>query len=240
MAFNLLELVSSYFTPEFARQASNNLDENSSNISRALSAVIPVSLAGIVNKATSGEEWTGRIADMAKDASGHLTLPPNLTDLHDGEKGSAMMSDFFGNEKAGIISGISQYAGIKESSTAALMRLGLPAVMGILGKYALENNLTASGLTGFLSSQKDHIAEALPTELTSLAGLHSLGGISPTASGYQSSIPEIVEKPGGGPKWLLPLVAILLVIGLLVYLSRSCNQSEKNPVAPADSTETSD
>ena len=50
MSFNLMETVKNFFTSEFTNQASSALGEDSPGISKALSAIIPTGLAGILNK----------------------------------------------------------------------------------------------------------------------------------------------------------------------------------------------
>ena len=240
MALNFLETVKNYFTAEFVNQASNSLDESNHGISKALLAIIPSGLSGILSKATSGNEGANSIFNIAKDATGYLSPLPNLSNLHNDEKGSNIPSRIFGNNQSQVNSAISQYAGIKNSSVSALMTLAIPVIMGHLGKHAEQNNLSASGLSGFLSSQKDHIMQAMPAGLSSLAGILGLDSLGAAASSMVSDIkltaddimPTMADEPKRGAKWLLPLIIILIAIALLWYFSRSCNQTQstENPV----------
>ena len=242
MSFNLMDAVKNYFTNDFTRQASSSLGENSDGISKALSAIIPTGLAGILGKATSGTQGANDILSMAKNAVGSLTggasgLVQNTTN----ETGKNMASNLFGNNQSGIMGAISRFAGIKDSSVMSLMSMGLPAIMGLLGKHAEENNLSATGLSGYLSSQKDHIMNAMPSGLSSIAGMLGLGSAGAAASSIGSDVrsdvrsgvndtrrvaESVVEKPGGN-KWLLPLLAILAAIALIWYFSKGCN--DKTP-----------
>ncbi|MEO9144625.1 MAG: DUF937 domain-containing protein [Ginsengibacter sp.] len=249
MSFNLMETVKNYFTSDITNQASSLLGEDSSGISKALSAIIPTGLAGILSKATSGTEGANDILNMAKNAINSVTGNANLTSSDNTNQGSGILSNLFGNNQSGIIGAISKFAGIKESSSSSLMSMGLPAIMGILGKHAEESNLTASGLSGFLSSQKDHILNAMPAGLSSLTGMLGLGSLGSAASSMASHVKsdesstfhtnfntthEITDEPSGGAKWLLPLVIILAAIALLWYFSRSCNQTKPSPAAQVD------
>lgn len=243
MSFNLMEMVKNYFTDEFNNQASSKLGEDSSGISKALSAIIPTGLAGILNKATSGEQGANDILSMAKNAISNVSGNTNLSSEENINKGSGILSSLFGNSQSGIINAISNFAGIKDSSATSLMSMGLPAIMGLLGKHAEQNNLSASGLSGFLSSQKEHILNALPSGLSSITGLLGLGSLGATASAATSHIKtavshpvhEIEDKPSGGPNWLLPLIIILAALALLWYFSRSCNQTKPSTAANIDS-----
>ena len=237
MSFNLIETVKNYFTGEFTKQASSKLEESSSGIMKALKAVIPTCLAGILMKATSGDDGANTILEMAKNASSSNAGSPESTSP---EKGSSMFSELFGANTGMINSAISNFAGIKDSSANSLMSMGLPAIMGILGRHAEQNNLSASGLAGFLSSQKDHILHAMPAGLSSITGLLGLGSLvgatSVTANPIKEHAEAIINKPGGN-NWLWPLIIIVAAVLLLWYLSRSCNDTR--PTTAAISSDTS-
>lgn len=246
MPFNLLEMVKNFFTSEFASHASSVLGENTSGVSKALTAIIPTSLAGILNKATSSTEGANNVFDAARNSVQTVTGDTALTSNENIEKGSSLVSNLFGGNQSGILGSIAGYAGIKESSASSLMSMALPAIMGILGKHAEQNNLSASGLSGFLSSQKDHIMQALPSGLGSIGGMLGLGSIGASAAKVASNIkspdfktrPEeiktIAERPTA--KWLVPLIVILIIIALLWYFSRSCNETKPSTASNMDTT----
>lgn len=231
MSFNLMETVKSYFNDEFTNRASSTLGESSSGIVKALSAIIPTSLAGILMKATSGNDGANSVLNMAKNA---FTSNAGSPEMASTEKGSNMLSSLFGDKTSGISSAISQFSGIKDSSAGSLLSMGLPAIMGILGKHADQNNLSPSGLAGFLSSQKDQILHAMPAGLSSIIGLLGLGSIGAHAANVRDSIKDnaeaIIDKPKGN-NWLLPLIIILAAIALLWYFSRSCSQTRPSTAA---------
>lgn len=243
MAFNLIETVKNYFTSEFTNQASSSLGESSSGISKALTAIIPTGLAGILSKATSGTDGANSIFDMAKNAISSISGNTSLSSPENTQKGNSMISSLFGSNQSTIASAISNFAGIKDSSASSLMSMGLPAIMGLLGKHAEENNLSASGLSGFLSSQKDHIMNALPPGLSSVAGMVGLGSAgtaaASTASHLKSGVANTsqqVEEEAKGNNWLVPLILILIAVGLLWYFSRSCGQTRQSTAANTDTT----
>ncbi|MGN6531436.1 MAG: OmpA family protein [Ginsengibacter sp.] len=245
MSFNLMEMVKNYFTSDFTNQASSMLGENSAGISKALSAIIPGSLAGVLNKATSGTAGANEVFDTAKNSVSDVMGGSNLTSNTNIEKGNSILSKIFGASQTTITEAISGYAGIKDSSTSRLMAMGLPAIMGLLGRHAEQNNLSASGLAGFLSSQKDHILHAMPAGLTSMSGMLGLGSLESAASHLKSpnqntphtksaieDVKTISDRPTA--KWLVPLIVILIVIALLWYFSRSCNETRPSTATVTD------
>ena len=236
MATNFLETVKNYFTVAFSQQAATSLDESSAAISAALTAIIPTGLAAILRKATSGEEGANIVFNLSKDAASYLSPIPNLTDLHNEERGSDIPSIIFEKNESQVEKAISHYAGIRNSSTSALITLAMPEIMGLLGKQANENNLSPSGLAGFLFSQKDQISHAIPSPLSSVAsmlGFEALGSAAPSvAAGINpKDTSNVIEKPKKKVNWL-PLILILAVFALLIYFSRGCGQTKKTESPP--------
>ncbi|MEO5967881.1 MAG: OmpA family protein [Ferruginibacter sp.] len=249
MSFNLIEMVKGYFTNEFTNQAASSLGENSSGVSKALSAIIPAGLAGILQKVTSSSSGANDILSMAKGAIGNISggVPNVAVDsLHSDDNN--IVSNLFGSNKSGVVSAISRFAGLKDSSISSLLSMGLPAIMGILGKHADENNLTASGLSGLLTSQKDNIMQAMPSGLSSIGSLLGLGSMGAAASSMVSNVKtgisdtarstqNVVDKPKGN-KWLIPVIIIIVGLALLWFLSKGCNETKSNNAVITDTSTT--
>ncbi len=249
MSFNLIEMVKGYFTNEFTNQAASSLGENTSGVSKALSAIIPTGLAGILHKATSGSQGASDILSMAKGAIGNISggIPNVIADSQQNDHNN-IVSNLLGSNKSGVVSAIARFAGIKDSSISSLLSMGLPAIMGILGKHADENNLTASGLSGLLSSQKDHIMQAMPSGLSSIGSLLGLGSMGAAASSMVSNVKtglsgtahsaqNVVDKPRGN-KWLIPVLIIVIGLALLWFLSKGCNETKSDNAVMRDTTTT--
>ncbi|MHA4808722.1 OmpA family protein [Flavitalea flava] len=257
MSFNLVDTVKGLFTSDLISKAASSLGENEGAISKALSGLVPSLLGGLVSKATSGIEGAANILNMAKEAtsSGSIENPAGLLG---GGSGSGVLGGLsggldaikgiFGNKLGDITRVISNFSGIKESSASTLMSAAAPATLGVIGKYASENNLNASGLASMLSAQKDNILSALPSGLGSLSGLLGLGSIGaavssltgtarPSATTVSHAAREVEEKAGGGLKWLMPLLLAVLVIALVWYFARGCGNTS-NTVAVTDSAAT--
>lgn len=235
-----MEAVKNRFTGDFINNASSALGESSSGISKALSAVIPAGLAGVLNKATSGTAGANSIFDIAKNAAGKLSGNDDLTGNENMQKGNSILSSLFGGNRSGIMSAISGFAGVKDASVSSLMSMGLPAIMGILGTHAEQNNLSASGLAGFLSSEKDHISNALPADLSSVTGMLGLGSVGSTsATNIKSRLADTVSDVAVKPRksnWLVPLIIIVAGLAFLFFLSRSCNQTRSSTATDGDNT----
>lgn len=239
MSFNLLDSVKGLFNTEMIGKASNMLGEDPNNVQKAVSGIVPSVLAGILNKAGTGD--TGSILGMAKDAfnSGALSGIGNLLGNENIlSKGADMLKGLFGEKAASVTNMISGYAGIKSSSATSLMSMAAPAALGMLGKHATETNMSSGGLLSFLNSQKESILNSIPSglNLAGALGLSSLGSIGNKITGAISGMSGSVQQAAsGGNRWLWPLLLILVAIALIWYLMRGCNH---NANAPADTSTT--
>jgi outer membrane protein OmpA-like peptidoglycan-associated protein len=250
MSFNLLDTVKGLFTPALISNAATSLGESESGIQKALGGAIPALLASLVNKGGSAD-GASVILDLAKHAAGSGVLNNLGGFLGDDNsnllsRGAEMLKNILGDKAGGIASLVSNFAGIKHSSASSILSTAAPVALGALGKHAAENNMNANGLSTFLSSQKDSITNALPSGLSSMAGLFGLGSIGNAVSSATSKITEAahsaaphaevaVEKTSGGVKFLLPLFFGLLAVFLLIFVFKGCNGSTKDVTAITDS-----
>ncbi len=243
MSFNLIDSVKGLFGNDIIGRAASLFGENESNVQKAVGGIVPTVLAGVLNKAGSGD--INGILNMAKEAAGSGVLG-NLGGLLGGgsllNRGADFLRGLFGDKAGNVASAVSGFAGIKESSANSLLSLAAPAALGVLGRHATENNLNAGGLLSFLNSQKDAVLNALPSglNLAGALGLGSLASIGNKLSGALSGVSHAAgaaaEKASGGIRWLLPLLLAILVIGLVWYFVKGCGSANKQAEAVADTT----
>ena len=247
MAFNLMDSVKGLFTNELVGKMASSFGETEGGIQKALSGAIPSVLVGLLSKAGTAD-GASSILNMSKDAAGSGVLG-NLVNFAGSSsvlnQGVDWLKKLFGDKVGNIISMIAGFAGIRESSASTLLNAAAPAALGTLGKQVTQNNLSVSGLTSMLASQKDAILNALPSglNLAGALGLGSLGDIGSKLSGTVSNMTGTARatatsatKAASGNKWVLPLILALAVIGILIFLARSCDNKADNTavVQPAE------
>lgn len=222
MSFNLIDAARGLFTNELVSRASSTLGESESGISKAMTALIPTVLSGVINKASSSD-GANAIAQMANEQhqSGVLDNIGGL--LSGGGSGvSGLLSGLFGNKTDMIGNLVSNFAGVKSSSTSSLLSLAAPAIMSLIGKHASSNNLNASGLASFLGGQKSAVESALPAgfSLSSLFGGASAAGS--TVSHAASTASQYVEEKKSGMGWLLPVLLLAAIAAAALYFTKGC------------------
>jgi OmpA-OmpF porin, OOP family len=254
---NLLALLKDNLTPEMISKAANLVGEDTGKTATAMSGILPAIMGTVVGKASTTDGASG-IMSMLSSGGHDGGMMDNLGSMLGGgsstdgvmSAGSGILSSLLGDKMGGIVSAISNFAGIKSGSASSLMNLAAPMVMGVIGKQVSGENMGTSGLMSLLSSQKDHVAAAVPSglgdKLGGLLGIGSMfGGASSLISGATSMASKTVssatnyandaveEVSGGLPKWLLPLLIGAAVIAGLLYFMKGCN---KSPIAAVTST----
>ena len=245
MSFNLIDEAKSLLPSDLISRAASSLGETESGIQRAVNGSIPTVLSGLLNQ--SSTTGTSGILDMVKNASGSNILG-NITGLLSGSSisgiGSTVMGwlrSLFGDRLSSVTNSLASFAGIKPSSASSVMSLATPAVLGSVGNYVKENNLSASGLGSFLMAQKSSILNAIPSgfNLAGALGLSSLSDIGSRISSTVSSAGNYAVntvRRTSGTRWLWFLL-LLLGAGLLIWLfTRKPAPKEEAATVVADTT----
>lgn len=258
MSLNVIDLIKGQLGPALVSQAASQFGESESGISKAIGGLLPAVVGGLANNsdnpgvldAISGASSSGILGNLLGGASNNPMIANLLTSI-------------FGDKVSGIINSIATFAGISNNSSSSLLNLVTGATVGSIGKYAADNNLDKSGISGLLNDQKGIISSLLPAGL-SLASLN----IGDWAKGYKfdndsntssaAAAAAASEEPkvevtrsttptgtnpdrnnnneGGGSiwKWLLPL---LLLIAAGYFLWKQCEKKQTTTTTTAtDST----
>ena len=213
MNFNFLDTVKGYFSNDLVSKVANYLGESELTVKRGLNAVIPVTLAGIVNKAQTAPE---SLLTFAKEAF-NSGMVNKITDAFRPGGGGvptnapALVTNVLGERYGSIANTVSDSTGLKGSSTSSLFGSIVPLALGLLGKNAIESNLSPGSLANMLGSQKGSILSAIPSGL-------NLNNLLPGFKEAISTATPSVSKRRVG--WLLPLLVILAALALILWMSR--------------------
>ena len=247
MSFNLLDLAKNYLANgDVVKAASGFLGESESGTSSALSAIIPTILGTVTQKASTTDGASG-IMDLLRLGNHDGGILDNVSGLLTGgdqtnsllSTGGSVVKSLLGDKVGGVIDLISNFAGVKQSSSSSLLSMAAPILLGLIGKKVKSDGLGVSGLMSLLGGQAANIQSAMPSGiasgLTSLLGLGSLGNIvdsvksnvtssTTSASTTARKVVEEENNKGGGFNWwwlLLPLA-----LAGLFFAMRGCNEKE--------------
>lgn len=247
MSLNIIDLIKGQLGPALVSQSATQLGESESGISKAISGLIPAVLGGLANNAKNPTVLDGILGANSNGFLGNLLGGTSNNSLI-----TTILSSVFGDKVGGLVSAVSSFAGINNSSANSLLGMVTGATLGSIGKYASDNNLDRSGISSLLEDQKGVVSSLLPAGL-SLASLglgasQMFGGekVDPVVLATSAPLTEkvvVTEEPkkvevnragathvpveenkGGSIwKWLLPLLLLLL---LSFFAWKQCNKKE--------------
>ncbi len=229
MSSSLLDSLSQLVTPDLLGQAASMLGESQGNVSRGVSAALPMLLGSVASRATDtnfASSLFKLVTDSRNDlgAVGNIAqlLTPGSSNSSISALGGQLLGSLFGNNTSAVTSALAGYAGIKPQSANSLLSMAAPMVLGVLGKSVRGGGLNMSSLASLLSSQKGAISAALPTGL-------NLDRYLAAPSAAMAAVAAPAAKSSIW-RWLLPL---LLVLGALLLLSRCMKKDEVVQSLPA-------
>lgn len=236
MSINLVDEAKALFTHDLIVKATAFLGERETAVNKAIAGIVPSLLGGITEKVSSpgGAET---VTTLATESASPAFLG-NVTNLFDNDgggfigKGTGLLGNLFGEHKTGLLSNlISNFSGVKSSSVSSLLSMAAPLILGLLGRHATSNNLDANGLSTFLNSQKNNIANAIPAGLNLDSFLGSFSArAADTVSHASHAATHHVEnvKTGGGGNILLPLIILALLGSAVWYFTKDgCSKKDE-------------
>ena len=241
MSFNLIDAAKNLFTDELVKKASNYLNESESGVVKAIASILPVVLSGFVNK-VANHEGADFVAQTAKQQNESGVLS-NLESFfgNDGgsllNKGAGLVNSLFGNKLDGITGLLSNFTGLKNASVSSLMSMAAPAIMGLLGKHASDNNLNTGSITTLLNNQKSTINAALPSGLNLSIVLGNFGGIENTIAQHTHQQSGTADKKGNAMRYILPVILFAL-LAMASYYFKGCNKNPEMITTTAESSST--
>lgn len=231
MAVNVLDNITSYFTPDIIEKASSFLGENPTSTSKAVRGIVPSLLDRVVNLA-SAPGGVGQLDNLVNKAGADGGIVNNVSGLFSGGNttnnamgvGRELLASLFGGNTNSVASAVSSFSGISSNSARSLMALAAPLVLGALAKLKYAQTLTTGALANMLSGQKASIAAAVPSTLSTIAPAATTAAFAPAAATTTDvqglkhvTVTREAEKPRS-MSWLwlvlLPLLGLLLYYGL--------------------------
>ncbi|RKE73423.1 DUF937 domain-containing protein [Pseudorhodoplanes sinuspersici] len=181
MATNLISSVMQFVTPDLIAKiaAAIGLDRNTAQ--KATSAGIPAilaSLAGLASKPGGAQQLSSALEQVTPGGlNNFLGAIGSPTQAARSEEGTNLLSSLLGSGPLNALtSAIGSHAGINASKSESLLGLLGPIAIGALGQQQAKTGLDPKGVVNLLASQKDQIAAALPSGLSSYLRDSGLAG----------------------------------------------------------------
>jgi len=237
MSFNIMDLIKDQITPDNIGHVAKFLGNDSSLITKAITALAPLLLGNILGS-TSKPEGRDRFNKSIDEAD--TGLLGNLAGALSGSggpamasSGTSMLNSLLGDSKVGsIANAVSGFGGLSQDSGKSLLGIAGPMLMGMLSKKKQDDGLDSDGLLSMLNGQKNNIANAITPEMNqSFSGLGLLDGFADQAKAAAQSATGTAQQAARAASdtvqqtakegksmfsKLLPLI-ILLLLAWLAY-----------------------
>lgn len=179
MENSLLNTIKSYFSEEVIQQLSSAFGEDKEQVRQGVHTAIPSLLLGLQSQDQSG---LAGILDKAKSLFqgwGMGTTVPGTDTTNANPENVALQSSnlintIFGDKLSSVVTGLTNFLGVKSTSISGLLGASLPAVMSALTNKG--QNWDLGSIRSLLDDNKQSFVDALPGGLGLVAFGDMLGG----------------------------------------------------------------
>lgn len=244
MTTNIISLLTDKLDDLFVNNTANTVNEQPSNIKKALGAIIPSFLLSLLNRKQSlGGDTFRDLFDISRRYTLNNAANINETNI--------LKNAIWGGDNSSLTREIENYADISSSSAQHLVDAATPHLVNGLSTHQPGGHT----IIDWIIDQKDNILAAIPANFNLGAAL-GIGNIANLFSGHQRTHQpntahvhqdpkrthqthpvEERRKSNNGLIWLLLIALVALLLWWL--LGKGCNNDE-NRVVTNDTIRTSD
>jgi hypothetical protein len=236
---NIVDLVKGQLNTGTISKLAGMLGIEPSEAQEATNAATPSLLAALCGVASTPDG--ARRLDAAVDA----VDTASALSSRGVETNSTVLSSLFGGSTMnGLGSALSRFTGLGGSTITSLLGSIAPMIFGVLKGQKQSLGLEAGGLAKMLTGQQQNIMSAMPAGLgnmlSGIPGLESLSGMAGRATDAvrDTTGRAAYATAGAGAsamRWALPLLAVLVLGGLIWWFvsSRSTENPAPQAAAPA-------
>jgi hypothetical protein len=249
---NLVDLVKDQLGSNVLTRLAETLGTSPDNTRTAVNAAVPTLLTALGSMASTRDgardlaAAVGSVDDRVLD-----NLPQSLSSggrsgVNLGDMGTKLLGSLLGgNTLSSLASALGRFTGQGGGSVSSLLSLLAPIVLGVL-KNRTGAGTDATSLASLFEGQRQNIVQAMPRGLSDqLASVPGMSGAAAWArntagAAYQtgraamsdasSTARDAVAAGSSALRWVLPVLAVLIVGGLLWWWG---TRSTTQPVVPA-------
>src|SRR5579862_6312704 len=214
MSDSLIDSLIAAVQPDVIATASANLGVPRPEVAHGLQTSVAAIGAGLAAK-TDDPGIVRRVFDLA---TGSGTAPAGaaaVTSSPD-SPGAQLLHVLFGGDMNTVVGSVVQATGLRPESATAMLGMAAPIVLRVLGSHVSATGMSATGFNSWLTAQRDGLLRTAPPALRRV-----LGAREPAPS-----VPAAALNPRPSNRWLVPLIAAVLVVGMLLsFIRRGSRQS---------------
>ncbi|MCC7028894.1 MAG: DUF937 domain-containing protein [Chitinophagaceae bacterium] len=182
----LTEQLKALATPDMLRAAATSLGENEFAVSKAMQGAMPIILSALLD---TPSQHHPQLTSLLNTAGADTNLSAGVlqglgsTDLSSEalNTGSALSELIFGSKQASVANQLSNFAGIKSSSSTTLLNAGGALAASYIGQKMIAEKLSFNSILAWLGQHKGDLSAILPASLASNTSHYSTNNTSQVA-----------------------------------------------------------
>jgi hypothetical protein len=153
-------------------QLGQQIGADQATTSSAVATALPMLLGALARNSSQPTGAAALAGALARDHDGSILddVAGYLGSTNAGTDGAGILGHLLGGQRPAVEAAVGQSAGLNNDSTARLLELLAPIVMGQLARHADAKGLDATGLAGLLGQEHQTLEQSNPT----LSGLMCL------------------------------------------------------------------
>lgn len=188
---SVFELLTQQIADGGLSKIQQQLGTDEATTAKAVPAALGTLMSALAKNSASSGGAEALLGALTRDHDGGIL--DNLTDhlsRPNETVGNGILKHVLGNKQNSVQAGLGQSVGLDAGSSAKLLAMLAPLVMGALGKAQRSGGLDAGAVASMLGQEKEIVAKKLPADLGMLGSLLDQDG--------DGSIADDVAKLGGG------------------------------------------
>lgn len=155
---NLNEILSNTLDSSTVGQISQSLGVDQSTTNTAIQTALPILLAALARNSSTPDGASSLLGALDRDHDGSILddVGGFLTN-YDADDGRGILEHLFGSRVGSVEDGVSQSTGLNSSTTAQLLMMLAPIVMGALGRKKQEGAIDERNLPEVLTGATEQM-----------------------------------------------------------------------------------
>lgn len=173
----LIDMIQQQLTGSHVTQISRQLGIDEEKTREALPAALATLTGAMAQNAARPEGAQQLAGALSRDHDGSIlkTLDSFLGAGNTGA-GASILGHILGGRQRNVETGLGRATGLDPSTTARLLALLAPIVLGALGRQQRERGLDSGGLSDYLGTERQRIEQANPQARKGLGALLDADG----------------------------------------------------------------
>ncbi len=175
---SLVEMLMSQLGGGNLSSLSKEIGSDEGKTGSAVAAALPMLISALAQNASKPEGAASLHKALEKDHDGSALdqLTGLFSKASTKDEGDGILKHVLGNSRPQVEKGLSSSTGLDSGSSAKLLAMLAPMVLGAIGKAQRQSNMDSNQLAGYLGGEREEVRKVAPRSLGALESLLDADG----------------------------------------------------------------